>query len=140
MSDEKKHELQEKYMQFQMLQQQLQQAQKQLKLFEEQLHELAHTKEALDELKGTGVGTELLVPMSSGIFIKAKLDNNEHVNINVGANVAVQKNITEAKKLIEEQETEIRQVQLQMINQFQKVAKNAETLESQMQELVGEIK
>ena len=140
MSDGKKQELQQKYMQFQMIQEQLKQGQQQLKLFEEQLHELANTKDALTNLKTTEAGTEILVPMSSGIFIKAKLDDNEKVNINVGANVAVQKNVEDAKKLIEEQESEIRNVQLQLINQFQQVQKKAESLESEMQNLVQEVK
>lgn len=126
-------------MQFQMMQEQMKQAQQQVKIFEEQLHELSHTKEALSVLKSTDVGTEILVPMSSGIFIKAKLDNTDHVNINVGANVAVQKNIEDAKKLIAEQESEIRGVQLQLITQLQKFSKKAESLESEMQKLVEDV-
>ena len=53
------------------------------------------TEQALDDLKTTKTGTEILVPMASGIFIKAELKDNKELAINVGADTVVKKNIEE---------------------------------------------
>ncbi len=86
-----KKQIQEKYMQMQLIEQQMQQIQKQLQLLENQLQELNLTLQALDDLKNTKPGTDILVPIASGIFFKAELKDNEELALNVGADTVVKK-------------------------------------------------
>jgi prefoldin alpha subunit len=111
---------QENALRMQILEQQAAAVQKQVQQLEEQLAELDITKESLDELKKSKSGADMLSMLSPGIFVKTSLANNEEVIINVGGNVAVKKKTSEAKKMIEEQIGEIKNIQAQLVLDMQK--------------------
>ena len=113
-------ELQEKYMELQLLEQNVKVAQSQVQTLMTQLAELESVNETLNELKDMKQGSELLVPISNGIFIKADLKNKDELTINVGADVAVEKSIPETKKLLEEQKKEIEKLQQRTLEELQK--------------------
>ena len=58
---------------------------------------------ALDEIKKTKKGTEMLVPLGSGIFARADLKDNNELLLGVGSKVHVSKDIDETKKIISNQ-------------------------------------
>ncbi len=115
MTEEKKPEkkeineqdMQQRYMDLQMISQQSKQIEAQLGKIEEQLNELAVTTEALLDIQKADAGTEILAPISPGIFIKTKLSDNKEIIINVGSKVTVSKDIDDAIKLINAQYSEI---------------------------------
>lgn len=121
---------QEQYMKFHMLNQQAAKTQKQVQMLEEQKMELSIIKEGLKDLKATKTETEILVPVSSGIFAKAKLSDNTKLIVNVGNNVTVEKTIDETSKLIENQAMEIHKVQHQLIDDLTKMEIQLKTLET----------
>lgn len=127
---------QEKYIELQMLSQQMQQVQKQLQLLEQQMLELNSTKDGLDELAKTKEETEILVPISSGIFVKAKVKDNKTLTVNVGSNVAVEKTVPETKSLIEEQLTEIKNFQQELAMNLQRLALKGKEIEQEISKLV----
>ena len=94
-----KEELQEKYIELQMIEQQMKQIQKQAQLVDSQMNELAVAHQALDDIKKTKPGTKILVPISNGIFAKAEIKDNEDLIVNVGANVIVNKDFESTKGL-----------------------------------------
>src|SRR3989344_7868442 len=100
-------ELQRLYMQMQVLQQQAQQLQQQIQAIDQQLSELETVKEGLDKLKDVKPGTEVLVPFSGGIFIKAELKDSKDVLLNVGAGIAVSKPIPDTIVALAEQAEEM---------------------------------
>ncbi len=100
-------ELQQKYMEIQMLEQQLKMLQNQLFKMDEQIIEIRLALENLDDIKSTPKGKELLVPLTQGIFLKSELKDNEKLIVNVGANVTVEKTVEETKDLLKKQITEI---------------------------------
>jgi len=128
----KQQDLQQRYMKLQMLEQQMQQVQKQLQTFDIQLQDLAVTKQSLEDLKKTEIGTEILSTLSPGIFIKTKLAENKDVTINVGSNVAVKKEVAGAQKLVDEQITEIQKLQMQLTRDLQQLSTIALQLEKEM--------
>ena len=132
---EDKKEVQEKYMQMQMIEQQMQQVQKQLKIIDQQMQELAMTDQALDELKNTKEGTEILVPMASGIFVKAELKDNKNLAVNVGADTVVKKDVDEAKNLITTQLEEVTKMQQELNANLEKLAGSAQMIEKELQTL-----
>jgi len=133
---EEKKQLQEKYMQMQLIEQQMQQIQKQLKLIEQQVQELNLTEQALDDLKDTKAGTEILVPIASGIFVKAELKDNKDLAVNVGADTVVKKDVGEAKKLITNQLEEITKIQQDLTENLEKLSISAQNIQKELQELV----
>lgn len=129
MEDEKK--MQEKALKIQLLEQQMIAVQKQLQQLEEQLDELDTTKQSLDDIKKSKKGTEMLSMVSPGIFFRTSLVNNEEVIINVGGNVAVRKKIDGARKMIEEQAEEIKNIQAQLMLDMQNLNETILNLEKE---------
>ena len=129
-------EIKEKYMELQMMNQQMKQMQKQIEMIEAQKMELLALNQSLEDLKNVKEGTETLTPVGSGIFVKANIQNPKDLIVNVGANVAVKKEISEAKKLVEKQVKEVNKVHHQAMNEMQSQAVKASSLEKQINKLV----
>ncbi len=135
--EENEKKAQELYMEFQVIEKHIKQMQRQLEALTSQLMELHATGNSLDEFNKIKVGTDILVPLSSGIFVKANIKDNSEFLINVGANVAVTKNTASAKRLIQNQIEELKKVQKQMIGELENMTSRAAQLEMQLQSLVS---
>ncbi len=98
---------QEKYQQFQHLQEQVENITQHLQLLSQQSQELEISINAVSELSKVAVGNEVLAPIASGIFLKADLKDNQKVIVNVGSNTTVEKTIPEAVKLLEKEQHKI---------------------------------
>ena len=131
-SKEKQQELQKKYMELQMLSQQINQTQKQIGLLAEQMQELTLTNEALNDLKNTNTGTEMLAPMASGIFVKANIADNKEVLLNVGAKTTVKKTIPQAEKLIKKQLEQIEQYKNDMESNLNELTTQSQKFEKEL--------
>ena len=138
MTEDGQKKAQEMYMEFQMLDQHIKQLQKQLEIVTQQLFELTATSNSLDEFKKINAGSEVFVPLSSGILAKANIKDTSELLVNVGANVAVKKDVASAKKLIQSQVEEIKKIQRRMIDELEKMANHAAQLEVQLQGIVSE--
>ena len=84
---------QQNYVQMQMYQQQLEQLSQQMEMLNQQLAEVEISQSALEELQKTEIDNEILATVAPGVFVKAKLAENQKVIVNVGANSTVEKNI-----------------------------------------------
>lgn len=101
------HELEQKYSELQYMQQHLQQLNKQMQELEQKSQEIIAIKTAIEDLKSQKKDTELLVPISNGIFIKAKAVDMKNLLVNVGADVVVKKTPEDTKELLDTQSKEI---------------------------------
>jgi len=133
---EDKKQLQEKYMQLQMIEQQMQKVQKQLNLLENQIQELNITEQAIDDIQEAKVGTEILVPMASGIFVKAELKNNQDLAVNVGADTVVKKSVEDTKQLITQQIKEVSKMHQDLTANLEKLAGSAQIIEKELSKLI----
>lgn len=131
-----KKEVQEKYAEFQLLQQQLQELQKQLQMLEEQIVETAYTKETLDELQNLPAGSQILVPVSSGIYAKATLGATDELLVNVGSGAAVMKGVAGTKDMLDSQMEDVQRLRLQLVQFARQVE---EQLISLKKEITGEV-
>ena len=136
--EDKEREAQEMYMEFQMIDQQIKQLQKQLEMVTNQLIEISSTSSSLDEFNKIAAGKEVFVPLSSGIFAKANIKDTSELLVNIGANVAVKKDVASTKKLIQNQVEELKRIQKQMIGELEKMTGHAAQLEMQLQNFVGQ--
>tara|TARA_Y100000034_G_C6797449_1_gene357554 strand:+ start:191 stop:598 length:408 start_codon:yes stop_codon:yes gene_type:complete len=125
-------ELQERYMQFQMLHQQAMKSQQQVQQISDQINELNVIKEGLEDISKTDLETELLVPISSGIFVKAKLIDNTKVHVNVGNNVTVKKSMNQADVLIKEQIVQLQDVQHKLTSDLSNMEMQLKVIEEQI--------
>ena len=99
----KEANIQRKYIEIQTKEHQIQKAQEQLINISHHIQELIKIEVALDEIKKTKKGTEMLVPLGSGIFARADLKDNNELLLGVGSKVHVSKDIDETKKIISNQ-------------------------------------
>ncbi len=102
-----KKELQQKYLELQEVSTQLKQLQQQISNLEAQLMEMQKVKETLTDLEKLNSKKDILIPVANGIYTRAELNKNQNVLINIGADLIVEKNFEDAKKIIEEQIDEI---------------------------------
>ncbi len=133
---EQPKELKEKYMELQMLQMQLQQVHKQVQALESQADEMDAVQEVLDDFSSSKVGSDMFVTLTPGLFVKAKLEANDHVLLNVGGGAVVQKNIPDAKKVISDQGIELRKLQEELAGQLRKLAERAELVQAELRKLI----
>ena len=124
-----KKEIWQKYMELQMLDRQIKNSQAQLQALEAQVIELENVSRSLDELNKVKIGSEIFVPVASGIFTKAKLLENSELLVTVGGSTAVKKSVSGVKELLTKQTIEIRKIQQEISKQLQSLAQEAEKSE-----------
>ncbi len=100
-------QIQEKYTEFQALQQQLEQITQHLELLQQHLKEVGLSIQAVEDLGKSNLNSEILAPLANGIFIKAELKDNQILIVNVGADVTVEKTVPEVVKLLREQQQDL---------------------------------
>ena len=123
--------LQEKYMEFQMLQQQMEQVSKYLEELDGKVHEFMQTRTNLKKMAEMPL-SEAFVSLAPGIFAQAEMKENQKFIVNVGANVLVEKSVPQISEMLDRQIKEISQVQIQM-------DQNLQSLNTRINELVKEL-
>ncbi len=131
-SDAKKQELQRKYVELQILQQQMMQIQRQSGMIESQIEEMLLVQQALDDFAKAKRGDEMFVTLTPGILVKAKLEQESEVLLNVGAGAVVQKKVPDAKRVISEQESELKKVNVELAQQLEKLVKRAKEIGAEL--------
>tara|TARA_Y100000034_G_C6651365_1_gene285118 strand:- start:37 stop:438 length:402 start_codon:yes stop_codon:yes gene_type:complete len=127
-----KEDLQKKAIEFEILTQQFEQLKKQLANFQAQSENIDNLLISLEEVSKTSPDTEILTPLSSGVFIKTKLKENKEVIMATGAQTTVKKPIKEAKSIIQEQKKEIEAVLKQLETDIQNYAVTIGTLQQEL--------
>ena len=137
MDEDKEMKLKEKYTELRMIDQQIRQIQKQMQELENQIMEIMYVQQSLDDLKDVKVGKEILVPVSSGIFAKATLKENNELLVNVGANTVVKKDVNSVKELLQGNISEIKKLEQHFLQDLQKLSMQAAGIEKEMNSLVS---
>lgn len=128
-------QLQQKYMEYQALQQQMQQIQKQVQLTADQVMEMEYIKESLSDMAVVKQGEKILCPISNGIFVHAKIEDPGKFYVNVGSGIVVKKDLDGAKKLMDNQKGEVENVRQQMLNQVSQLAQRLQEIEKNLMEM-----
>jgi prefoldin alpha subunit len=103
----------------QMIQAHIAELEKQLSEIEAKKAELDYIKESLVQIKDQ-CDKEIVFPLGSGILAYGKLIDCKKVIVNVGANVLVEKEIPEAREIINDQITELDSVRKIIDQEIQK--------------------
>ena len=127
-----KEELQKLYLEYKAVEQQTKQIEEQLATVEAQLGEADNIKSSLDDVKNIKQGSDILVPVSSGIFVKAKITDSDKVIVNVGSDIMVGKTLDGAKKLMDQQKKEIENVRDSMVRVLYELNMKARLIQEQL--------
>ncbi|MBI5398229.1 prefoldin subunit alpha [Candidatus Woesearchaeota archaeon] len=131
-------ELQEKYAEYQLLEEQIKQVQQQIQKMDSQLADLESIHEGLEDFKNAAEGSEVFVPVSNGIFLQANLASNKKLLVNVGSSVVVEKTVDDTKKLLGDQQVEISMYREQLLAHLNKLPEQMQHLQAQLEKMIRE--
>lgn len=121
---------------------------------EETLNELqsrlSMTNAALNEMKISSItleglekekkGAQLFVPVGGGSYIKAKLETKDTVVVGIGADVAIERSLKEAKVELEARIGELEKTRETMEKQFDQVVERIQQNRAQMEEISSKLR
>ena len=119
-------------MQLQMIVNQLSQLQEQFRMVDTQLTELEIIKNSVDELQDIKTGAEILAPISNGIFVKSKLQDNKNFIVNIGGGITVSKNQNQLRIFLDQQSNEIRKVQTDLLTKIQSLSLQSDYIKKEI--------
>lgn len=129
---ENEQELQQKYMQLQIISQQIQQLQKQIQTLKMQDIEIQYIIQSISGLDDCKVGSEVLAPVANGIFIKAKLEDKKTLLVNVGSDIVTEKTVPETVHMLSRQLEEVKKVTDELTAEVTVHRQNAKKLELEL--------
>jgi len=110
---------------------------KQIALLNASLSELSLTMETIKKLKEAPEGAEILTPIGSGSFVKARLMPLEKVLTGVGAEVVVERTPEEALKFLEEKSSELGKAIQDLRAEMARLAQRMEALRPEVERLLS---
>ena len=131
--------IQEKYLELKFLEQKINQVNEQILELEKQSLTFNLLSENLEDIQKTKTGEKIFVPLGSGLFIESQLKDNKEVLINIGSDVFIKKDISEARIFIKEQIGQIESTINIIDKTLQKLVLEGQKLQSELKELVYEI-
>lgn len=131
-----KEQIKQKYTHMKVLEQQIEKMQEQMQAFDTQLQEITAMKSAVEEIKTVKSGAEILVPLATGIFVKASIKQPDHVLVNVGAQTAVPRKAGEALTMLNDQLVEIEKLKHNFSQQLEQMTQKGSAIEHEMRELL----
>ena len=131
-------ELQERYFEFQVIEEQIRHVAQQVQELNSKLIELEYIKVSLGDFQRTPAGTQVLAPISSGVFFRAKLADNQKLLVNVGAGTVVAKSVEDTQKLMDEQAVEVDRLRQAKLAKLQELTKQAHGIEQELRRLSQE--
>ncbi len=120
--------------------QQAQILQRRIELINASLQEIALSSESLEELKNIGEDNEVLMPLGSGIYVKAKIMDKEKVIFSLGSDVAAEKDVTGAQLSLDERSMALQNALQTTGQQLQQIANTMNELNRTAQTLARKIR
>ncbi|MFB6198908.1 MAG: prefoldin subunit alpha [Halobacteriaceae archaeon] len=117
---------------FQELQDELEDIQDRIDDIDDKLAEAHELKNALEELKEVEAGKEALVPLSSGVFLQATLENTSTLHVNVGGGAVVEKDIDETQAMVDDHLEELRAARSDVEQDYTRIVERADELSEHM--------
>ncbi len=131
MSNEDK--IQEKAIQFQILQNNLRGLQQREQMLIDGLEELSRAKIALEDIKN--FKGDAYIPLGGNNFVKGKVEDTENILLAVGGGIAVKKKREEALKMLEENADKYRKEANKVINEIKKINDQLMQIQSEVESL-----
>jgi len=120
----------EKLLELQSLDTKIKQLEDGLVALENQIIEVNMVIDSLKDLQAVKENSEILVPLSNGIFVKAKVFDTDNLKVNVGANTIVEKTNEETQEMLKEQIRNIDNYKNELFTELQTLVKHASTIQT----------
>ena len=114
--------------------------QSRIKMTNSAITELRVSNLTLEGLEKEKKGTQLFVPIGGGSYAKAKLETTKNVIVSIGADVAVEKTVKEAKVELEARIAEMENARELLGQQFKQVVDRIQQNRAKMEEVTAKLK
>ncbi len=112
----------------------------QLSILASSISELSMTVETVKTIKGLKPDTEVLVPIGSDSFTTAKIALTDRVITDLGANIAAERSVEDAVKMLEARMTELGQTMEQFRQELEKLGERIEALRPEAERILAKAK
>lgn len=102
-------------------------------------NEVQLARATLDGLKEEKSGTQVLLPVGGGSFVKAVIDDPEKVLVGVGAGVTIEKDRTKAVESLQEQQDQLESARQALQQQTVQVVQRMSEIRAQVNDLYRRI-
>ena len=132
----KEEQAKQKYMELQLLMQHVQELNQQIERAQEQFAQTTALKTYIEDFANAKKGDRVYAGVGPGMFVEASLEETGKVLVNIGANVAVYKSLSDTKNLVEKQTKDLQEVMEKMAVEMQKLTQRSESLQEELKTLV----
>lgn len=108
-----------------------------IELLNAALGEMAAAKSALEEVEKLETGEEILVPLGSGVYLKATIADKQSALLALGADVVVERSFSEIREYLDRREQQIREALQKSVNDYQVVVSRLRELERELRATAG---
>ena len=134
---EDKNELQEKYIELQILKQQVSSLIEQKHAIDERENELNVTLDALRKLDTVNKGNEMWSSIGSGTFVRSDIKDNEKVFVAIGAGLVMKETVPKSIEILELRLHEFNDINNEVVQQINTLVGRMSKLEIHLQKLAG---
>ena len=113
--------------------------QSRMSLVNSALTELVVSRMTLEGLEKEKTDAPLFVPIGGGSYIEAHLGSEDKVVVSIGAGVAVERTMKEAKDTVSSRIAELEKTRVALEQQFRQVVEKIQDNRAQLQELSGKL-
>jgi len=103
-------------------------------------NELKVSSMTLEGLKKEKKGTQLFVPIGGGSYVKARIETTKNVVVGIGADVAVERSLKEAKVEFEARIAELEKTKEVLGQQFNQVVGRIQENRTKMEEITAKLR
>ncbi len=135
-SEQELKELQKAYMEMQTLDMQMRQLSQQSEVLDQPVPEIHDVSLSVAELGAVKAGTQLCVPIASGIFIRGRMESAAEMLVSVGAGAVVPASVDKVRAMLEEQAERLRKNKESVTRQIDALSKRAADVESKLRKMV----
>ncbi len=120
-------------LQLEILKEQGQQMAQQKAQISMQVQELEYTQNTIKDLKNAKKGTEMMIPIGTGMYVKGKIESVDDIITAIGGNVAVGKTLDDVKEIINERLKKMKELELQIDSELKNIDSEGEKLVKELQ-------
>lgn len=114
--------------------------QSRINLINSALTELRVSSITLEGLETEQKDSQLFVPIGGGSYVKARLETASKVVVGIGADVAVEKSLKEAKEELETRIAELEKTREALVQQFSQVAERIQENRTKLEEVTAKLR
>ncbi|MBU0930175.1 MAG: prefoldin subunit alpha [Nanoarchaeota archaeon] len=130
----KENDMQQKYVELQMIESQLKQLQQQFASIDQQVNALKKIDEDLSEFEKVKEDSKMFFSLGPGIFAEGTI-NSKDLLLNVGSSISIKKSIPETKTLIGTQVKELDELLLKMQEDMQIAGIRGQEIQQEIMEM-----